>query len=282
MNQINGLNSLGKSTLTMLESLQPPPVEAVLTPLINEIAASSGKIAFILDDNHLIENQAIHEILSFLIENQPPQFHLVITTREDPQLPLARLRAKDQLTELRAADLRFTPPEAAEFLNEIMGLVLSEEDITALEIRTEGWITGLQLAALSMQKRRDVSTFVKSFTGSHKLVLDAVNVGEPPGTVVELAKDDIPLFRGIKMSDHQITFQEVLGLAKIRDKFPEHLHLIGAQPADLSIGVGLSPTIEAVIPELVERTICVLKNWGIIPAEGKQNEYRSYNLYNTT
>jgi hydrogenase maturation protease len=117
---------------------------------------------------------------------------------------------------------------------------------------------------------------------SHLLVLDAVNVGEPPGTVVELAKDDIPLFRGIKMSDHQITFQEVLGLAKIRDKFPEHLHLIGAQPADLSIGVGLSPTIEAVIPELVEHTICVLKNWGIIPAEGKQNEYRSYNLYNTT
>ncbi|MFN2234555.1 MAG: hypothetical protein ACK2U1_10015, partial [Anaerolineales bacterium] len=172
LNQINGLNSLGKKTLTLLESLQPPPVEAVLTPLINEIAASSSQIVFILDDYHLIDDQAIHEVLSFLIENQPPQIHLILTTREDPQLPLARLRAKDQLTELRAADLRFTPAEAAEFLNEIMGLTLSEEDITALETQTEGWITGLQLAAISMQRRKDVSMFVKSFTGSHKLVLD--------------------------------------------------------------------------------------------------------------
>jgi len=99
---------------------------------------------------------------------------------------------------------------------------------------------------------------------SHLVVLDAVNVGKSPGTVVELQKEDIPLFRGIKMSDHQITFQEVLGLAKIRDKFPENLHLIGAQPADLSIGVGLSPTIEAVMPEIIERTIFILQQWGII------------------
>ncbi|MBT3389180.1 MAG: HyaD/HybD family hydrogenase maturation endopeptidase [Chloroflexi bacterium] len=102
---------------------------------------------------------------------------------------------------------------------------------------------------------------------SHLVVLDAVNTGKTPGTVVELKKEDIPLFRGIKMSDHQITFQEVLGLAKIRDKFPQNLHLIGAQPADLSIGVGLSPTIEAVMPEIIERTISILKTWRIIPVE---------------
>jgi len=102
---------------------------------------------------------------------------------------------------------------------------------------------------------------------SHLLVLDAVNVGAPPGTVVELDKDEIPLFRGIKMSDHQVTFQEVLGLAKIRDKFPEYLHLIGAQPADLSIGVGISPTIEAILPDIVERAISTLRKWNIIPLQ---------------
>ena len=98
--------------------------------------------------------------------------HLVITTREDPHLPLARLRARGQLTELRAADLRFTPAEAAEFLNQVMGLNLSAEDITALETRTEGWIAGLQLAALSMQGRSDAASFIKSFTGSHHFILD--------------------------------------------------------------------------------------------------------------
>ena len=98
--------------------------------------------------------------------------HLVITTREDPHLPLARLRARGQLTELRAADLRFTPAEATEFLNRVMGLNLSAEDIAALETRTEGWVAGLQLAALSMQGREDIASFIKSFTGSHRFVLD--------------------------------------------------------------------------------------------------------------
>ena len=98
--------------------------------------------------------------------------HLVIATREDPHLPLARLRARGQLTELRAADLRFTPAEAAEFLNQVMGLNLSAEDIAALETRTEGWIAGLQLAAISMQGHQDATSFIKSFTGSHHFVLD--------------------------------------------------------------------------------------------------------------
>ena len=98
--------------------------------------------------------------------------HLVIATREDPPLPLARLRVRGQLTELRAADLRFTPAEAAEFLNQVMGLNLSAEDIAALETRTEGWIAGLQLAALSMQGHQDVAGFIQSFAGDHRYVVD--------------------------------------------------------------------------------------------------------------
>ena len=122
----------------------------------------------------MIEAKPVDDALAFLLEHLPPQMHLVIATREDPRLPLARLRARGQLTELRAADLRFTPAEAAEFLNQVMGLNLSEEDIAALETRTEGWIAGLQLAALSMQGHasRDVTSFIKSFTGSHHFVLD--------------------------------------------------------------------------------------------------------------
>ena len=126
----------------------------------------------VLDDYHVVEAQSVDQALTFLLEHLPPQMHLVIATREDPHLPLARLRAGGQLTELRAADLRFTPSEAAEFLNRVMGLNLSAEDIAALEARTEGWIAGLQLAAISMQGHKDTASFVKSFTGSHHFVMD--------------------------------------------------------------------------------------------------------------
>src|SRR5205807_1181506 len=107
-----------------------------------------------------------------LVEHLPPQMHLVIATREDPLLPLARLRARGELTELRAADLRFTPSEAAEFLNHVMGLDLSAEDIAALEDRTEGWVAGLQLAALSLQGHQDVSGFIRTFAGDHRYIVD--------------------------------------------------------------------------------------------------------------
>ena len=119
-----------------------------------------------------LSSAAVDQALAFLVEHQPAQMHLVIATREDPPLPLARLRARGQLTEVRDADLRFTPAEAAEFLNRVMGLHLSPDDITALETRTEGWVAGLQLAALSMQGRNNVSDFIQSFTGSHYFVLD--------------------------------------------------------------------------------------------------------------
>src|SRR5206468_10276575 len=126
----------------------------------------------VLDDYHVIDAKSVDSALTFLLQHLPPKMRLVIATREDPQLPLARLRARDHLTELRASDLRFTPSEAAGFLNQAMGLDLSTEDIAALETRTEGWIAGLQLAAISMQGHKDTTGFVKSFTGSHHFVMD--------------------------------------------------------------------------------------------------------------
>ena len=178
--------NIGVGVLGLLQSPQPPPTESILTTLINEIITipnnpstrpfgqSGQHFIFVLDDYHIIDSKSVDNALAFLLEHLPPQMHLVITTREDPDLPLARLRARSQLTELRAADLRFTPAEAAEFLNQVMSLQLSAENIAALEACTEGWITGLQLAALSMQgyASRDTSRFIQSFTGSHRFVLD--------------------------------------------------------------------------------------------------------------
>jgi LuxR family maltose regulon positive regulatory protein len=156
----------------MLRSPQTPSAKSILTLLINEITAIPGRIILVLDDYHLISAAEIDEALTFLLENLPPQLHMIITTRVDPQLPLARLRASGQLTELRGTELRFTSSEVSDFINGVMDLELSIEDLTALEIRTEGWIAGLQLAAISMQGHENTSSLVKSFTGSHRLVLD--------------------------------------------------------------------------------------------------------------
>ena len=142
---------IGAGVLAVLQSPQPPPLESILTALLNEITTVPDNFVLVLDDYHVIDSKPVDNALAFLIEHLPPQMHLVIATREDPPLPLARYRARGQLTELRAADLRFTPSEAAEFLNQVMGLNLSAEDIAALETRTEGWIAGLQMAAISMQ-----------------------------------------------------------------------------------------------------------------------------------
>ena len=164
--------NIGEGVLGVLQSPQPPPIESILTTLLNEITTIPDNFILVLDDYHVIDAKPVDEALTFLLEHLPPQMHLVIATREDPHLPLARLRARGQLTELRAADLRFTPAEAADFLNQVMGLNLSAEDIAALETRTEGWIAGLQLAAISMQGHQDAASFIKSFTGSHHFVLD--------------------------------------------------------------------------------------------------------------
>jgi len=172
LNKAEGIaETIGQKAMSILQSPQLPPAETILTLLINDIITIPDQIVFVLDDYHLIEAQSIHDALNFLLENLPSQMHMVIATRQDPPLPLGRLRARDQLTELRAADLRFTPDEAADFLKKVMGLDLSEEEVASLETRTEGWIAGLQLAAISMQGQ-DKSNFIQSFTGSHRFVLD--------------------------------------------------------------------------------------------------------------
>ena len=163
---------LGRGVQSALRSPQPPAATTSLSMLINELSEGSPRIVLVLDDYHLLEVQAIHDALTFLLQHLPPQLHVVIATREDPPLPVSRLRARGQMTELRAADLRFTPAEAAAFLNHTMGLELDEADVLALERRTEGWIAGLQLAAVSMQGSSDTSGFIASFSGSHRYVLD--------------------------------------------------------------------------------------------------------------
>ena len=140
--------------------------------LINDLANFGHDIFLILDDYHFIQNESIHTALLFLLEHQPGNLHIIVSTRVDPPWPLARFRARNQLTEIRAKDLRFTTEEAAAFLNQVMGLNLSAEDVAALETRTEGWIAGLQLAALSMQGRSDIAGFIKAFTGSHLYVAE--------------------------------------------------------------------------------------------------------------
>ena len=163
---------IGQGALDALQSPQPPPTEWIMTTLLNDVASSADHFIVVLDDYHVVDARPVDAAISFLVEHLPPQMHLVITTREDPDLPLARLRAQGQLTELRAADLRFTLSETATFLNQGMGFSLSAEDVAALEARTEGWIAGLQLAALSMQGQHDIPAFIRGFAGDQRYVLD--------------------------------------------------------------------------------------------------------------
>ena len=164
--------NISAGVLGVIQSHQQPLPESILTTLLNEIITVPDNFILVLDDYHVIDSKPVDKALTFLLEHLPPQMHLVIASREDPHLPLARLRARDQLIELRAADLRFTPAEAAGFLNQVMGLNLSAEDIAALETRTEGWIAGLQLAAISMQGSKDVSGFIREFAGDHRYIVD--------------------------------------------------------------------------------------------------------------
>lgn len=163
---------IGATSLGMLQHAKNAPGENLLTTLVNEIAAFPEHFIIVLDDFHLADVSDVDKSLTFLLEYLPPQCHLVMTTREDPSLPLARLRVKGQLNEIRAADLRFTHAEAADFLERFLGIKLSEENIAVLEARTEGWVAGLQLAALSLQGNTDPEAFIQSFSGSHHFVLD--------------------------------------------------------------------------------------------------------------
>ncbi|MGB7540302.1 MAG: LuxR C-terminal-related transcriptional regulator [Anaerolineales bacterium] len=163
---------IGQTPSAMLHAPQPPPDEILLTALLNEITAVPRPILLVLDDYQVIRMPSIHQRLAFILDHQPAMLHLVITTREDPLLPIPRLRASGQVLEIRQEDLRFTVSETAEFLERVMGIPVAESEIAALDQRTEGWIAGLQLAALSMRGRDDVSGFIQAFTGSSRFILD--------------------------------------------------------------------------------------------------------------
>jgi len=169
--------AIGNAALALLRSPQAPAPEALITALLNDIAGPTDGAAFppsilVLDDYHVITAPPVQQAAGFLVEHLPPQLHLVIACRAKPELPLARLRARGQLCELRADQLRFTAEEARTFLTKTMGLPLVDADVAALEERTEGWIAGLQLAALALQDRADRSGFVRTFSGSNRYVLD--------------------------------------------------------------------------------------------------------------
>ena len=164
-------DAVGAAAPRLLTS-SSPPTEAALAVLLNDLNKLPRHLLLVLDDYHLIEAPEVHDAMTFVLEHQPPRLHLVLATRADPPLPLARMRARGQLVEVRAADLRFTAEESAAYLNGAMGLGLSEADVAALDGRTEGWIAALQLAALSMQGRADASAFIAGFAGDDRYIVD--------------------------------------------------------------------------------------------------------------
>jgi len=182
-------SGVGDSALAYLRAPQPPPIETVLTVLLNDLGTTAGEIVLVLDDYHVIDAGDVQDAMAFLLDHLPPRLHVVIASRADPALPLPRWRARGELVETRAAELRFTPDEAAVYLNETMGLQLTARDVAALEGRTEGWIAALQLAALSMQGRDDVAGFIAGFAGDDRYVVDYL-----AEEVLQRQPDDIQAF----------------------------------------------------------------------------------------
>ncbi len=165
-------HAIGVEVVPLLAGMQPVPPEVVLTSLVNDLDAAGREMVLVLDDYQFISSPVVHEAVAFLLAHAPPAFHLLVATRSDPPLPLARLRARGQTVELRADDLSFTAAEAAQFLNQVMGLRLDSRSVEILSERTEGWAAGLQMAALSMRGREDVDGFIAGFSGTNRHILD--------------------------------------------------------------------------------------------------------------
>ena len=165
-------SDLGEKVLVALQSPKPQQIEVLLAWLINDITSNDEPFVFVLDDYHVITEPEIQQLLLFLLDHMPPQMHLIISSRSDPPWPLARFRVRGEILEIRSQEMRFTLQEAATFLNDRMGLALSPQEVAALENRTEGWIVGLQMAALSMHQRPNKEAFIQAFTGSHRYVVD--------------------------------------------------------------------------------------------------------------
>ena len=163
---------VGESAVVLLREPQPLPEDTIPTILVNDLGRQDDPVVLILDDFQAIQNPSVHAGFVFLLDHLPRNLHILVATRTDPPWPLARFRVRNQLVEVRAQDLRFTTEETAAFLNQTMGLNLATDDVAALEERTEGWVAGLQLAALSMEGRSNVAGFIKDFTGSHVYVAE--------------------------------------------------------------------------------------------------------------
>lgn len=244
---------VGEAALALLQAPQPPPLESLLVVLINELAAFRATLVLILDDYHRIETPTIHQSLAFFIDHLPHQLRLVIATRADPPLPLARWRVRGQLYEIRTEALRFSPTEAALFLTNALGTTLTAADIEALTTRTEGWVAGLQLAANSLQGGADRASFIASFTGSHRHVMDYL-VEE----VLQRQPGDV---------------QQFLARTSILDRLCADLcdMLTGALPAYLP----QSPTSPA--QAMLERIMRA--NLFLIPLDDDRQWYRYHHLF---
>ncbi len=257
-------SGFGESIGALLRSAQPPPAEILLTALVNELAANPAPFILVLDDYHVIHTLPIHQQLTFLLEHQPSHMHLVLMTREDPLLPVSRLRARGQVLEIRQEDLCFTVPETTDFLKQVMGLDLSSENVAALEQRTEGWIAGLQLAALSLQGIGDPEGFIRDFTGSNRYVLDYL--------IEEVFKRQ------------SVEVQDFLLKTSILERLCEPLcdSVIGEQSPGTRQGKGNSPIIEhqsrlngsQAILEYLDHS-----NLFIIPLDQSRKWYRYHHLF---
>ena len=235
--------AVGDALLGALRSPQPPSLDTLLTLLLNDLTGLDHDVLLVLDDFHVIDAPPVIEAVTFLVEHMPPNLHVVLATREEPRLPLPRLRVRDQVVELRAADLRFTLSEASDFLSRTMDLSLAAEDVSQLESRTEGWIAGLQLAALSLKDHPDATAFIQSFGGRHAFVWDYV-------------------------------FEEVL------DRLPERLKAFLLQTSILERLC--APLCEAVLGQADgEETLRHLEraNLFIVPLDGERHWYRYHHLF---
>jgi len=258
-----GDNTIRDKAVQFMDEMQSAPPEVILTSLINKLDATSRELILILDDYQFISSQAVHEEVAFLLEHCPNTFHMLIASRSDPPLPISRLRARGQMVELRASDLRFTETEAAQFLNEVMGLHLDVGSVAMFEKRTEGWIAGLQMAALSMQNRKDLLGFIEGFSGTNRYILDylleEVLAGQSPEIQRFLLCTSIlerltaPLCDAVMLSDGESIYK-------------------GKDPLLLSEMPVLSPSISTL--EYLEKV-----NLFLVPLDDERVWYRYHHLF---
>ncbi|HSR30366.1 MAG TPA: LuxR C-terminal-related transcriptional regulator [Anaerolineae bacterium] len=272
---------ISQAVLDPLETPQLPQAEVLVAELINDVAANSSPFLLVLDDYHLIQNEWIHQAVGFLVEHQPPEMHLVLLTRVDPPLPLARLRGRGLVTEIRDHDLRFTVQEAARFL-QVMGLDLPAEAVSTLERRTEGWIVGLQMAAISMRGRKqdgDLSAFIEAFGGTNRYVLDYL--------MDEVLNQQAPAIRGFLLETSilermcgdlcdAVRFGETespSGSEADAVRFGEAESPSGLQATSVRFGEADAADSQAVLAHL-ERT-----NLFVIPLDDERRWYRYHHLF---